>query len=343
MTTPSMIAAVVEEANGPFVIRTLARPQPGRGQVLVQIAASGTNPLDTKIRASEAPHAQQPLPAILGMDLAGTVVGVGPGVDDFRIGDAVFGLTGGVGGLQGSHAQFAAVDARLLARKPSALDMRQASVLPLVFITAWEGLVDRAQVHEGQTVLIQGGGGGVGHVAIQIALARGARVFATARGSDLDYVRMLGATPVEAAREPEDYVTEHTGGRGFDLVYDTLGGPVLDASFRAVRRFGHVVSCLGWGTHKLAPLSFKQATYSGVFTLHTLLANEGRAHFGEMLREASALVEAGKLVPRLDPRVYSIESIASAYDAVLGRNGAARQRGKIAITIEPQFDLPGAR
>ncbi|SMC36904.1 zinc-binding dehydrogenase, partial [Novosphingobium sp. B1] len=172
------------------------------------------------------------------------------------------------------------------------------------------------------------------------ARARGARVFATARGSDLDYVRMLGATPIDAAREPADYVAEHTDGRGFDLVYDTLGGLVLDASFLAVRRFGHVVSCLGWGNHKLAPLSFKQATYSGVFTLHTLLANEARAHFGDMLREASALVEAGKLVPRLDPRVYSIEAVGSAYDAVLGRNGVARQRGKIAITIDP--NLSGA-
>lgn len=343
MTTASMIAAVVEEANGPFVLREIARPQPGPGQVLVQIEASGTNPLDTKIRAAEAPHAQQPLPAILGMDLAGTIVALGPGADGFRSGDAVFGLTGGVGGLQGSHAQFATVDARLLAAKPPALDMRQAAVLPLVFITAWEGLVDRAQVHEGQTVLIQGGGGGVGHVAVQIALARGARVFATARGSDLDYVRALGATPIDAVREPEDYVAEHTNGRGFDLVYDTLGGAVLDASFRAVKRFGHVVSCLGWGTHRLAPLSFRQATYSGVFTLHTLLADEGRSHFGEMLRQAVALVGAGKLAPRLDPRTFSIEEIGSAYDAVLGRNGVARQRGKIAITIDPQFALRGQR
>lgn len=272
------------------------------------------------------------------MDLAGTVVAVGPEVESFRVGDAVFGLTGGVGGLQGTHAQFAAVDARLLASKPAALTMRQASVLPLVFITAWEGLVDRAQVQDGQTVLIQGGGGGVGHVAIQIALARGARVFATARGSDLEYVRDLGATPIDASREPEDYAAEHTAGQGFDLVYDTLGGPVLDASFSAVKRFGHVVSCLGWGTHKLAPLSFKQATYSGVFTLHTLLADEGRTHFGEMLREAGALVEAGKLAPRLDPRAFSIGEIASAYDAVLGRNGVPRQRGKIAITIDQQFE-----
>lgn len=337
MSNPTtMTAAVVETTDGPFILRELARPEPGAGQVLVQIAASGTNPLDTKIRAGEAAHAQQPLPAILGMDLAGTVVAIGDGVVGFRIGDAVFGLTGGVGGLQGSHAQFAAVDARLLARKPASITTRQASVLPLVVITAWEGLIDRAQIRAGQTVLVQGGAGGVGHVAVQIALARGAKVFATALPGDLDYVRSLGATPINASVEVEAYVAEHTGGAGFDVVYDTLGGPVLDASFRAVKRFGHVVSCLGWGTHKLAPLSFKQATYSGVFTLHTLLADEGRAHFGEILTEAAALVEAGKLAPRLDPRSFSIEDLATAYDAVLGVNGAARQQGKIAVTIDPQ-------
>lgn len=340
MLSPTMTAAIVESTNGPFILRELARPEPGPGQVLVQIAASGTNPLDTKIRAGEAPHAKQPLPAILGMDLAGIVVAVGEGVADFQIGDSVFGLTGGVGGLQGSHAQFAAVDARLLARKPDALTMRQTCVLPLVVITAWEGLIDRAQVQAGQTVLVQGGGGGVGHVAVQIALARGARVFATAFGGDLEYVRGLGATPIDGSDETEAYVEEHTGGRGFDLVYDTIGGPVLDASFRAVKRFGHVVSCLGWGTHKLAPLSFKQATYSGVFTLHTLLADEGRAHFGEILSEASALIETGKLFPRLDPRVFSIKEIEAAYGAVLGQNGTVRQRGKIAISIDPQSDHP---
>lgn len=334
----TMTAAVVEETGGPFVLRAIARPEPRRGEVLVQIAASGTNPLDTKIRAGEAAHAQQPLPAILGMDLAGTVAAIGSGVESFRVGEAVFGLTGGVGGLQGSQAQFASVDARLLARKPAALTMQEAAVLPLVIITAWEGLVDRAQVREGQTVLIQGGAGGVGHVAVQIALARGAKVYATARGNDLDYVRSLGAIPIDGNAEPEAYVAEHTSGRGFDLVYDTLGGPVLDASFRAVKRFGHVVSCLGWGTHKLAPLSFKQATYSGVFTLHTLLADEGREHFGEILEQAGALVAEAKLLPRLDPRTFSMAEIGAAYDAVLGRNGAKRQQGKIAITIDPSAE-----
>jgi NADPH:quinone reductase-like Zn-dependent oxidoreductase len=328
MPSTTMTAAIVEEIDGPFVVREIARPGPGPGQVLVRIAASGTNPLDAKIRAGAAAHARQPLPAILGMDLAGTVVATGAGIERFRVGDEVFGFAGGVGGLQGSHAQFAAVDARLLALKPPSLTMREAAVLPLVVITAWEGLIDRAQLTAGKSVLVQGGGGGVGHIAVQIAVAKGARVSATARGPDLDYVRSLGAAAFDAD------AADHLSGSGFDIVFDTVGGAVLDASFAAVGRFGHVVSALGWGTHALAPLSFKQASYSGVFTLYPLLADEGRAHFGAILEEAARLVEAGALRPRLDPRHFSLAELDRAYDAVLGRNGVARQAGKVAITID---------
>lgn len=327
----SMLAALVETIGGPFTVREIAKPVPRAGEVLVRVAAAGTNPLDTKIRAGEAAHARHPLPAVLGMDLAGVVEAVGEGVEAFAPGDEVYGFTGGVGGMQGSLAQFVAADARLLAHKPANLSMREAAVLPLVAITAWEGLVDRARIQPGQTVLVQGGGGGVGHVAVQIALAHGAKVFATAFGEDLAYVRGLGAVPIDATCDIESYVAQHTAGRGFDVVYDTLGGTVLDASFKAVARFGHVVSCLGWGTHALAPLSFKQGTYSGVFTLHALLADEGRAHYGEILAAVTQLAESGKLLPRLDPRTFALDEADAAYDAVLGRNGVQRQKGKIAI------------
>jgi NADPH2:quinone reductase len=198
---------------------------------------------------------------------------------------------------RGSLAEYAAVDVDLLAAKPRNLSMREAAALPLVVITAWEGLVDRAGVREGQTVLIQGGGGGIGHVAIQIARALGAEVFATDRASKADALRANGATPIDRDMPANAQVQQFTGGSGFDLVYDTVGGAVLDASFASVRRFGHVVSALGWGTHSLAPLSFRAGTYSGVFTLLPLLSGEGRAHHGEILRSAAALIKAGTLVP----------------------------------------------
>ena len=125
------------------------------------------------------------LPAILGTDLAGIVEAVGDGISKFKVGDEVYGLTGGVRGLPGSLAEYSAVDADLLALKPKNISMREAAALPLVFLTAWEGLVDRAGVHAGQSVLIQGGAGGVGHVAVQIARAFGADVFATASAAKL--------------------------------------------------------------------------------------------------------------------------------------------------------------
>jgi len=326
-----MHAAVLDAPNGLFRVAEIAKPIPRAGEVLVRIRASGVNPLDLKIHAGQAAHARQTLPAVLGIDLAGVVEAVGPGVSAFKRGDEVFGMTGGVGGLQGSLAEYAAVDADLLAEKPANLSMREAAALPLIFITAWEGLVDRAHVGAGQKVLIHGGAGGVGHVAIQIARAFGAEVFATGSAKSLAFIAQLGATPIDYETQTvEDYAAQHTQGRGFDIVFDTVGGATLDASFNAVRRFGHVVSALGWGTHALAPLSFRAATYSGVFTLLPLLTSDGRAHHGEILREATKLVEAGKIVPRLDPRHFTLSKTDEAYAAQSDRTAA----GKIVIDID---------
>lgn len=126
-----------------------------------------------------------------------------------------------------------------------------------------------------------------------------------------------------------ELVRHFTGGRGFDVVYETVGGAVLDASFAAIRRFGHVVSALGWGTHALAPLSFRAGTYSGAFTLLPLITGEGRMHHGEILAQATALIEAGKLSPHLDPRVFGLEEVAAAHDAV-ATGGAG---GKVVVSI----------
>jgi NADPH2:quinone reductase len=299
--------------------------------VLVRVHASGVNPLDTKIQAGAAPHAKQPAPAVLGLDMAGVVEAVGQGVERFRAGDEVYGMVGGVGGVQGTLAEFVVASADLLALKPANLSMREAAALPLVTITAWEGLVDRAAVAAGEKVLVQGGGGGVGHVVVQIARAYAADVCAVGSGSNREYIERIGATFIDRKEPVADYVRRHTNGRGFDLIYDTVGGPALDASFEAVRRFGRVVSCLGWGTHALAPLSFRAGTYSGVFTLLPLLTGEGQPHHGEILAQARALIEAGKLAPRLDPRRFALDTIGDAYQAI--KDGSAR--GKLVVDILP--------
>ncbi|CAB3642659.1 L-threonine 3-dehydrogenase [Paraburkholderia sediminicola] len=326
----SMQALVLKQYDGPFELTELPRPDPARGDVLVRIAASGLNPLDTKIRAGAAGHAKHPLPAVLGIDMAGVVEAVGAGVDRFKAGDQVYGMTGGVGGLQGSLAQYASVDADLLALKPSNLSMREAAALPLAFITAYSGIVDRAHLQTGQTVLVHGGAGGVGYISVQLALALGGKVFATVSERDRGVVEVLGVRPIDyRAQSVEQYVQSATDGVGFDLVVDTVGGTTLDASFAAVRHFGHVVSALGWGTHALAPLSFREATYSGVFTLHALLSGKGRAHHGEMLRVAARLAEENRLAPRLDARRFDLGTAQRAYEALA--DGSAR--GKVVVEV----------
>lgn len=327
-----MRAAVLTDYNAPLQIREVPDPRPGPGHVLVRVMASGVNPLDIKIHRGEAAHAKMAPPAILGIDMAGVVEAVGPQVDEFQVGDEVFGMTGGVGGVAGSLAELAAVDARLIARKPRTLSMPQAAALPLGFITSWEGLVDRAGVAEGHRVLIHGGAGGVGYLAVQLALARGAQVFATGSASSQEVIRQTGATAIDYTTGTVDqYVDRYTGGEGFDIVMDNVGGTTLDASFAAVKHYtGRVVSALGWGTHSLAPLSFRGASYSGVFTLLPLLTGTRREHHGHILAHAAALADEGGLVPRLDPRTFALEDANSAHTMV--ENGTAT--GK--VTVLPQ-------
>jgi NADPH:quinone reductase-like Zn-dependent oxidoreductase len=271
------------------------------------------------------------LPAILGIDVAGTIEALGEGVTGFAVGDEVYGMAGGIAGVQGSLAEYASFDADLLALKPNNLTMQEAAALPLIFITAWEGLVDRARVKEGKTVLIHGGAGGVGHVGIQIARIFKSKVYATASESDQDLIRSYGAIPIDYKNASVDqYVQEHTDGEGFDIILDTVGGAVLDDSFKAAKQYtGHVASVLGWGTHSLAPLSFRGATYSGVFTLYPLISGKGRKHHGDILRQATKYAEAGQLKPILDSGKYTPETVAEAYAAILG----GKSKGKVVISI----------
>jgi NADPH:quinone reductase len=321
---------IVETPGGEFRAAESLPPKLEINHVLVRIAASGVNPIDTKIRAGKAAHAKQPLPAVLGLDMAGTVEAVGSGVTAFRSGDEVYGMVGGVGGLQGTLAEFIAADADLLPHKPTNLSMREAAALPLSTITVWEGLVDRAQVGADHKVLIHAGAGGVGHIAVQVARAFGAEVFATVSAEKNNVVESVGATAIDyRSGSIEEYVATYTSGKGFDIIFDTVGGATLDASFGGVKRYtGHVVSILGWGTHSLAPLSLRGATYSGVFTLLPLITGENRGHHGKILAHAASLVEAGKLRPLLsDPR-FSLADIGAAYDFV-----EAGSLGKVVVEL----------
>lgn len=317
-TTTNMRALILDDYEGTgFRDARIDLTAPAPGEVQVKIHASGVNPIDYKIRTGQAPYAMPVLPAVLGTDMAGEIVAIGANVKGFAVGDQVYGLTGGVRGLQGSLAEYANVDAVLLAPKPKNLSMHEAAAIPLVALTAWEGLVDRANVQAGQKVLVQGGSGGVGHMVVQIAKALGAEVFATTTTEKLALVRKLGATAIDYTQTSvEQYVQEYTRGQGFDIVYDTVGGPTLEASLGATRHYGRVVSCAAFGPHNLAVSSLRSTDISGVFVLHPMLSGERRAHHGDILRRVTEMVEAGRVRPVLDPRRFTLDTAMAAHDAV---------------------------
>ena len=226
-----------------FELADIAKPEPGAGHVLIKIAATSVNTVDTMIRnmGKELPLSPE-TPAVLGMDFAGTVEAVGEGVTAIAKGDEVYGCAGGLAELPGALAELIVADARL-AKKPDNLSMKEAAALPLVAITAYEGLI-RAGIAKGQKVLVHGGSGGVGHVAVQLANHFSAEVYSTGGGDNqLQLIKSLGATAINYKTEKiEDYVAAHTQGAGFDMVFDSVGGENMTKSFEATRLNGQVVS-----------------------------------------------------------------------------------------------------
>ncbi|NUQ27294.1 MAG: zinc-dependent alcohol dehydrogenase family protein [Acidobacteriaceae bacterium] len=331
MTADMTMKALVVDSfeTGAFRIAEVPQPQIGDHDVLVRVHASGVNPIDSKIRTGKAPHGGMTAPCILGTDMAGVVEAVGIGVSEFEVGDEVYGLAGGAGGIQGSLAEYMAVDADLLAPKPKSLSMREAATLPLVSLTAYEGLADRAQVQAGDRVLVTGGAGGVGHIVVQMAVSAGAEVYATVSAAKAEIVRSYGATPIDRDEPVEQYVQRHTGGVGFDVAYDTVGGKPLDDCMAAIRNYGRVASCYGWGAHDLKTLSRHGASYSGVFVLLPLLTRERRGHHGWILREVTRMVEQGKLHPMVDERRFTFETALEAHELV----ESGKANGKLVIDV----------
>ncbi len=313
-----------------FVSTEIEKPTPKKGEVLVKIHASGVNPIDNKIRLGHSPYASPVLPAILGTDLAGVIEAIGEGVTDFKVGDEVYGLAGGVLGVQGTLAEYTAVDADLLAIKPTNLTMKEAAGIPLVLLTAWEGLIDRAKVKKGDKVLVHAGAGGVGHIVVQLAKIFGADVYATVSPQKASIAKSFGATTIDYTTESvEDYVNKYTEGKGFDIVYDTVGGQSLDDSFKAIRHYGQIASCYAFGTHNLATSSLRSASLHGVFVLHPAISGEGRKHHSNILTQATKLFEEGKLKPLIDDRKFTLDNAIEAHKAV--SDGSAI--GRIVVDI----------
>ncbi|MEN1727166.1 MAG: zinc-dependent alcohol dehydrogenase family protein [Pseudomonadota bacterium] len=313
-----------------FELGDIEKPTVSAGQVLVKVAASSVNTVDTMIRqmGQEQLPLSPDLPAVLGMDFSGTVESVGPGVTAFSPGDEVYGCAGGLIGLQGSLADFMLADARLIAHKPRSLSMREAAALPLVAITAYEGL-QRAGIARDQKVLVHGGAGGVGHVATQLAVHYGAKVAATGRGTDqLEVIKRYGASPIDYTQEAvSDYVTRLTEGRGFDLIFDSVGAANMTRSFEAAALNGQIASTVALVDLDLSPAHFKGLSIHVVFMLIPMLHDHGRATHGKILEALATIVDAGGLQPLVDEHRFSLDDVGAAYDHLT----SGQAMGKVVI------------
>lgn len=321
----------IHRFGGPEVFESaeLPLPQPGPGQVRVRQIASSVNPVDFKLR-QHGPSIAPALPAVLGCDIAGVIDAVGPQVHGFAVGDRVYGCGGGVRGMAGAYAEQVVTDPDLLAPAPRTLPLRAAAALPLVGITAWEGL-QRAGVGVGSRVLVLGGSGGVGHVVVQLAAAWGAEVTATASTPDrAALLRTLGAGHVLDHRSA-DYASQLASAAsvGFDIVFDSTGGADPAIAFGAARNNGQVVLIVAGFTADLAPMHAKGLSLHVVFMPLPMLTGQGRAEHGRILRGLAALVDAGRLRPVLDPRRFSLGEVALAH-AALEAGGVT---GKLVIDI----------
>jgi NADPH2:quinone reductase len=314
-----MRAMVITRFGGPevFELRQIERPQPGPGEVLVRVVASGTNPVDAKIRQAGS-WAQIPFPAVLGYDVSGVVEEVGPGVTGLQVGDEVFYTPEIFGNPHGSYAEFTMASASIVAKKPAGLSHVEAAGIPLAGGTAWEAVIRRLAARPGETVLIHGGAGGVGSFAVQFAKAAGARVIATASKANHPFMREHGADVTIDYRDLDaaEQIVGETGHAGVDASFDTAGGNVAMSTL-VTRPFGRIATILP-PTGDLSTLYMKNQTLFGTF-----LTREGAR-----LREMTPLFERRQAKVVVDT-VLPLEEVAKAHERLDSGHG----RGKVILAV----------
>ena len=285
-------------------------------QVKIRLRGAGINPIDTKLR-SRGLLVPDALPHILGCDGAGEVVECGAAVKDLKVGDEVWFCHGGLGREAGNYAQYNVVPAAVARPKPATLDALHAAAGPLVLITAWEALFDRAHLQSGQTVLVHAGAGGVGHVAIQLAKLAGARVCTTASGARAEFLLGLGAERVIDYKD-QDFVAavnEWTEGRGVDVVLDCVGGETFRRSLEATAHYGDVVTLLDPGTDVVWKEARNRNLRIGFELMLTPMLYDlpdARAHQGEILDRCAAFINAGQLQLHVS-EVFPLAAAAGAH------------------------------
>lgn len=289
------------------------KPAPVSDQLLIEVHAAGVNPFDVKVREGMARQmAELNFPATLGGDFAGTVAAVGDDVQDFEVGQAVYGQAGALSG-QGSFADFTPVKAGQVAAKPAGLDFTQAAALPLVSVSAYQALVDHMDLQKGQKILIHGGAGGIGSMAIQLARHIGAHITTTAAAKDTDFVKGLGADEV-IDYEAQDFADVI---KDYDAVFDTIGGETTVKSYTVLKPGGALVSMAAQADDVLAKQY--EVKFTSQFTHVTT----------KRLDAVSALIDDGSLKPVID-KVFPLEDAAEA----LEYQKTARPRGKVVLLIK---------
>jgi NADPH:quinone reductase-like Zn-dependent oxidoreductase len=308
-----MHIVVQESTGGPEVLKLAERPspRPAQGEILVSVKAAGINPVDLAVRSGAYPALGEP-PFTVGWDISGIVTGLGEGVSGIAVGDEVYGMLR-FPKEAAAYAEEVAAPANEIAPKPRALSHDQAAALPLAGLTAWQGLVRGAGLAAGQRVLIHGAGGGVGHLAVQIAKARGATVLATASTGKVDFVRSLGADEVIDYRKT-DFLSV---ARDVDLAFETIGGDHVAQTVKAIKPGGALVSLLGVNDTATA------AAKDNRIRIERISVRPDR----DGLIELARLVEAGKLTVHVE-KAFPLDQAAAAHSFQAGK-----PKGKVVLTI----------
>jgi len=333
-----MKAVMLTGAGGADMLKLMEVPDPVLKEpqdVLVRLHASGLNPVDYKLRRKGGFYPNR-LPLILGCDGAGVVQAVGEGVTKFKIGDEVFFFNGGMGGDdQGNYAELTIVHQDYLAAKPKSLSMVEAASVALVWLTAWEALFERCSLQAGETILIHGGAGGVGYIAIQIAKHAGATVITTISSPEkAEFARSMGADYCINYKEENfvESVLELTGGKGVDVVFDTVGGQVFADSFPAAKVYGHVVTLdeinFSKDEVKVAKLRNLTLSYELMLTPMHFKMREARVRQTGMLDTAVRLIDAGQVKVFVN-NIFTLDEIAQAHHVV----ESGHSTGKTVIKI----------
>lgn len=309
----------------------MPRPRPGPEDLLIEVHAAGVNPVDFKIRRG-AFREGRALPFIPGYDVSGLVREMGSAARGFEIGDPVYALPSII--RNGADAEYVCVDARTAAHKPASLDHIQSAALPLVTLTAWEALLLRARIQKGEAILIHAGGGGVGHIAIQLAKLHGCRVLATAsRDESIKLCHRLGADVVIHYSE-EDFVQrveKETGGSGCPTVLDGVGGETFERSLDCLAVNGRLITIVGTPSANITRKLFrKNATLHFEFVGAPTVYGVDLERQGEILRSVSKLVDEGKLKPHVS-RVFALDELAEAHRLM----ESGHVTGKIVVQVKP--------